>query len=349
MRNARSAGEATGDQGEKTASVLSLAMVLSQVSRERLEFYGRTRVRAPLLVGVALAVMAVLPWLTSEPVFPWRALASVLLGAAAAWLIAASVPRRERLVIDLVDNVLRRGDDALPLSRVRSVRLRTTGPVEDDSPVLRYRADLVLNDARQQRLLERPDPAGVLADLRQVLKVLQWPVESGWGLPANAAPWTEPGAGGGSGLATRAEIDFRAPRFESQRAAAATVLGSGVFTCIAMTVMMLNERRRGGHVAPLSVALAASAIGLVLLVGMALATEHVRVRKASELSIEQHVLGFAWRRFKLSPSSVRAVYLVGPDTASPRHLLFDAENRLFAVRCAGPAALKLQELLRPLS
>jgi hypothetical protein len=323
-------------------------MVLSQVSRNRLEFRGRTRARAPLLVGVALGVMAALPWIMPGSVFPWRALASALLAAVGAWVIAACVPHRERIVIDLNRNVLLRKGGTLPLSRVRSVRLRTTGPVEDEWPLLRYRADLVLDDERHQRLLERNEPAGVLADLRQVVRVLNWPVESGWGLPADAAPWSESDAPAATSSRSAASVDVRAARFESQRAAAATVLGSGVFTCVAMTVMLINERRRGGHIGTLSLALAASAATLVLLIGVALATEYVRVRANGELSVEQHVLGFVWRRFELSPESVRGVYLVGPDPASPRHLLFDAKSGPIAVRCASDSGPSLQELLRPL-
>lgn len=323
-------------------------MVLSQMSRDRLEFRGRTRARAPLLVGIALAVMAVLPWLVSGPVFPWRALASALLAAGAVWVIAKCLPHREQLVIDLTSKVLLRKAGPLPLSRVRGVRLRTTGPVEDDWPVLRYRAELILDDARHQCLLERGEPAGVLADLRQVLRVLEWPVQSGWGLPADAAPWSERDAPVSTTPKSRPPLDVRAARFESQKAAAATVLGTGVFTCVAMTVMIVNEVRRGGHVGMLSLALAASAAALVLLVGAALATEHVRVRTNGALSIEQRVLGFAWRRLQLSPGSVHGIYLVGPGPASPRHLLFDAESGPFAVRCAGDAGSNLQELLRPL-
>ncbi len=120
-------------------------MLLRHVSPQRLEFSRYRRTRAPLLVGVAFAALALLPWLAPGEVTTWRVLASAALVLSAIVLIRFTRPRSTAVVLRVRDRVLERDGEEIPVGQC-SVRLVGATDEETDYPGAVYRAELVLED-----------------------------------------------------------------------------------------------------------------------------------------------------------------------------------------------------------
>lgn len=319
-------------------------MLLSKASPERLEFHRYRRTRAPLLVGVAFAALALLPLLAPGPVTVWRLLTSVVLVVTAVLLIRITRPRSARIVLRVRDRVLERDGREIRLGQC-SVQLVGALDEETAYPGAMYRAVLVLPDGRRELLLERDEPAGVLSDLARVREVLPLPVRSGWGLPPDAAPWERPTKTAASSRRAATRVDMATLRHRSQRSSAITTLIGGIGTATAMVIMMGAQRDRGLPVTGLGLALAAATVVLILLVGAFIATDRLHIHGDRELSVERRALGFVWKRQTIPRTALRHVWAVGPDPAEPRHLLLQLDSGLVALRCVGEQARELRAAL----
>jgi len=321
-------------------------MLLSHVSPERLEFRRYRRTRAPVLVGVAFAALALLPLLSPGPVTAWRVITSAVLLLSAFLLVRFTRPRSTQVVLRIRDRVLERDGLEFPLGNC-SVQLVGARDEETSYPGAVYRAELVLADAggRRELLLERDEPAGVLSDLIRIREVLPLPVRAGWGLPADAAPWDparleqSPPARGG------AHIDARVLRHPAQRSSAVTTLIGGVGTATAMGIMIGAQRERGLPVSSLSLSLAGATVVLILLIGAFIASDRLRIQGDDELCIERRALGVAWKRQLIQRSALRHAWTVGPDPTEPHHLLLQLDSGLIALPCVGEQARQLQSQL----
>jgi hypothetical protein len=321
-------------------------MLLSHVSPERLEFSRYRRTRAPVLVGVAFAALALLPLLSPGPVTAWRVITSAVVLLSAILLIRFTRPRWTHVVLRVRDRVLERDGLEIPLGdcAVQLVGARDEAP---PYPGATYRAELVLPDAdgRRELLLERDEPAGVLSDLIRIRAVLPLPVRGGWGLPADAAPWDTPKQEQSPPRRGGAPIDALVRRHPAQRSSAVTTLIGGIGTATAMGIMIGAQRERGLPVSALSLTLAGATVVLIVLIGAFIASDRLRIQGDDELCIERRALGIAWKRQTIQRSALRHAWTVGPDPAEPHHLLLQLDSGLLALPCVGDQARKLQSQL----
>lgn len=315
-------------------------MLLSHVSPGRLEFRRHRRSRAPLLVGVAFAALALLPLLSPGPVTLFRALTSVVLVASAVLLIRFTRPQSARVVLRVRDRILERDGEEISLGSC-SAELVGAKDQEAAQPGSMYRVELVLEDGRRELLLEHEDPADVVADLIRIREVLPLPVVSGWGLPQDAAPWEAPAPAADT---AQGHVDLTVLRHPAQRSSAITTLIGGVATATAMGIMIGAQAERGDPISRLSVVLAGATVVLILLIGAFIATDRIRIWGDTELRIERRALGIVWKRQLIPRAALRHAWAVGPD-AEPHHLLLQLDSGLLALRCVGEQARRLRSQL----
>lgn len=315
-------------------------MLLSHVSPERVELRRRRRTRAPLLVGVAFAALALLPLLSPGSLTVWRVLTSAVLLLSAILLIRFTRPRSSSVVLSVRDRVLKR--DGMEIA-IGGGSIQLVGLMDEQTgyPGAVYRAELVLPDGRRELLLEHPEPSAVLSDLIRIRELLPLPVLTGWGLPADATPWETPKQESRTQHQS-APIDTEVLPRPSQRSSAVTTLIGGIGTATAMGIMVGAQRERGLPVSGLSLTLAGATVILILLVGAFIATDRVRVHGTEELHIERRALGIVWKRQSIRRTALRHVWAVGPNPAEPHHLLFQLDDGLMALPCVGEQAEHLR-------
>ena len=310
-------------------------MVLRYASPARLELSKRTSVRAPLLSALALLGMALASLLAPGGLTPSRGAFVAFLVGVSLLLLASSLPRRSGIRISLDTGLFEHEARRTPLGRVRFLALTTAGDALDRTPRARYRVEASFDDGEQVVLLERADPARVLADLRTLLGHWSVPLRRGWGLPETAEPWRESGPALSKPV-TPLSVSGRP--HESELGAGLCTLGGGLVIGTAMTVMHLSRIRRGELTDALSFALSGITLSLVLLIAAFLLTDRVVAEtRAGELVLTRRALGLALSTRRVPLERLRGVYAVGMSAASPHHLLVD-DGQLFSVRFAGDGA-----------
>lgn len=316
-----------------------LGMVLDRATPDRIDFHRKVAVRSPVLVGVALVALAFVPLIAPGAIDELRVLASLLLGGAGVALVRATRSRIERFHLDLRGHRL--VGPALDCSTdgARAIALAGSG-LAQLHPAALYRAELCLADGRREPLLENQDPARLLRDLSVVLEHLELPVEAGWGLPENATPWRPaPARAAPPPDPPRRHIDVHAPTSPYQRIAGITTLGGGVFTLVAMGLMMTARVERGESLSLLSVVLPALTVVLVLLVGALVLTRRTTVAGNGSLCVQRRALGFRVGQLEIPFERIRHAWAVGPD-ATVRHVLLQLDDGPVAFACASDEAAR---------
>lgn len=315
-------------------------MRLVTASPELLEFERRRWPRAPALVGVAFAVLAVLPWVADGPPTAERTLTSALFACGAAFLTRGLWSRPDAVRVRLTEGALEAAGERLPLAEARALRL--TGVAETEvSGADRYRITLVLADGRLLTLVEEDDPARALEQLRRVRAPLPLPVEPGWGLPPGAKPWEstslEPATAGFDAVA-------RAPVFRSQRDVANVAYGGAVVVG-ALQLWLLRGRLASGFTTPLSWILPLLFVVAILVVAELLRTDRLELRLGPRCTLRRRALGVTWRETSHEPRDLLGAWCVGPGETGPTHLLLATRGGLSAHRCAGEPAVALADLI----
>jgi len=312
-------------------------MVLTHASPSRLVFTRKRSLGATVLSAGALAVMGSLPLLAPGPMTSGRAALVLSLFAISALLILLDYRRTERISVALERGAIETSQRSLPLSQARFIALSSTGSTHERAARGRYRAELVMDGSERVILIERVDPAQVLADLRRVLRHWSLPVRSGWGLPETADPWRE-----------REATPARAPSeivtgsgqpFASERGAGWCVLGGFIVIGTAVSLMHGARIRKGADTSALSWTLTTTLLVVVLALSLFLLSDRVVARADSDgLLLERRAFGLRLHGQALPWSRLRGVWAVGVDPNVPQHLLMDLGTELLAFPFAGEAA-----------
>lgn len=319
-------------------------MVLAHASPTRLVFWSKRSIGPTVLTGLVLLVAGSLPLLDAGPMTPVRALTAAAIYAVALALIFIGRRHTEQVVVALDRGTLEIEGKSVPLTRARFVSLSSTGSTEEKAARSRYRAELVLEEAKRIVLLERADPAGVLLDLRRTLALWPLPVRSGWGLPDHAEPWKS-GAPPRALESSQRQVEGGAP-FVNERGAGVCILGGAVVVGVAMGLMHGARVQRGDPTGILSWVLSATTLAIMLGLALFFLTDRIEARlEDGKLVIDRLAFGLRRRLSSLSASEVTGVYAVGVDPDVPQHLLLDAGSALRAFPLAGEPARRFARAL----
>lgn len=319
-------------------------MVLAHASPTRLVFWSKRSIGPTVLTGVVLLVAGSLPLLDAGPMTPVRALTAAAIYAAALTLIFIGRRHTDQIVVALDRGTLEVGGRSTPLTRVRFVSLSSTGSTEEKAARSRYRAELVLEEAKRVVLLERADPAGVLLDLRRTLALWPLPVRTGWGLPDHAEPWKSGGQPRALSTSDR-HVEGGVP-FVNERGAGMCILGGAIVVGVAMGLMHGARVQRGDPTGLLSWVLSATAVAIMLGLAVFFLTDRVEARlEQGTLVIDRRAFGLRRTLSTLGAGEVFGVYAVGVDPDVPQHLLLDAGSALRAFPLAGEPARRFARAL----
>ncbi len=288
----------------------------------------------PLLLGGLLYVgLAVVPLSAAGPFSALRALGLAILLGAAALLVWLGLPRtRQR---------------PLPPRATHAPRFEH-GPVElqltsDVMPPV-YRAELVHGDGSRLVLLERSEPAGVLADAVELARELEVPLTPGWGLDQQTlddliAPRTA------SALHRFADAPLKLEwaAFAGQRNAAITTLWAAGFVLVATFVMSESAR---ATVTPGALSVVLPCIGaiLVLVVGLWLFGLRGEV-VVTQTDVTTERRWFTWPLGSKASvaAEIRAAAVVMPPGAIEGHIVLATARGYLAVPIRGTTPHAVQE------
>jgi len=317
-------------------------MVLTHASPTRLVFTHRRSLGPTLLSGTLLGVMGTLPLLALGPLTAGRIALCVVLYAVAGTLLHIARRRVEQLVVSLDRGTIEGDHASHPITRARFLSLSSTGSAEEHAQRGRYRVELVMEGPARLVLLERSDPAKVLADLRRLLRHWSLPVRSGWGLPDGAEPWKESGSPNRDRPSSPV-VEHGAP-FPNERGAGWCVLGGSIVIGTAMGIMHGARVEKGAPTALLSWFLSGVTLSLVVALAAFLLTDRVEARvEGDEVRVERRVVGVRVSQRVVRTGDVRGVYAVGVDESVPLHLLLDTQEGLESFPLTGEPARRFAQ------
>jgi hypothetical protein len=312
-------------------------MILRQASPERLVVMNRTSMKAPWFIALSLGLLGTTPLLSGGvPTLP-RIVASALLFLAAALLFAFSRPRSEVMTVDLAKKLITPAGAPIALERAQAFVLTAGGQtMQDDAARSRYRVELLLDDGRSLPWLERSDPAPVLSDLRSALRYLPLPVRTGWGLPKGAEPW-RPDQPAGKGRALPLTVRGRPHQFEL--GAGICAVGGSLVIGTVITLSHGARLQRGEEISVLSWVLSGTLFAIVSVIAAFLLSDRVRVKSDERtLAVERRALGMSLAERAIPLSNVQGAYAVGPDPATPLHVLVCQKDEISSIPLVGEPA-----------
>lgn len=313
-------------------------MVLCHASPARLEIRRSGGFGATVLSAIALGAFALAPLLSGGAVTSGRALLAFVLGLVAGLLAIVARPRARGLRILLDAGVI--DDDqgtARALARARGITLTSGGSTLEHAARARYRAELELDAGERLVLLEDPDPARVLADLRRVLGYVNLPVRPGWGLGDDRTPWrTAPPR-----RTETPRVSIRGKPQEAERGAGICVAGGALVIGTAMGIMHVARIRSGADTSLLSWVLSLSLFGFVVVLAAFLLSDVVVVEIGPDrLRVERHALGLTLSRFEVAAAEIRGATAVGLVPGEPRHLVLETRAGFRSFSLVGEAATR---------
>lgn len=314
-------------------------MVLVSASPARLELRRRAGFQAPLLTAALFGLFALSPLVAPGPVTARRAAFALALALVAVGLGALARIREKNIQILLDAGVIEAGERTIPLARARGLALTSGGSTLEASAFTRYRAELTLDGGERLVVLEGPDPARVLADLRELLVYLPLPVTPGWDLPPGIEPWQKQSAA--EPHAAEATVEERGRPGESELGAGICVLGGALIIATAMGLMHGARISRGDATSFFSYLLSAVLLGFVLVLGVFMVTDRVTARLEPDgLTVVRRALGITWSRWQVPSRDLRGLFATGLVPGEPRHLVVESSERLFSIRFFGPGAAR---------
>ena len=322
-------------------------MQLVRASGSRFELETPRRKHATILIGGALIATGFLPLAGGSGAF--HLASALVLFASGAGLLLASAPRGRRAALSLEGPGTFKKDDGseISLSAVRSVALGGSRSTVDGVENARYRAEFVLRDGLREVVLERDEPAGVLRDLAALLRELQLPVESGWGLPRAATPWNLAGGstpGSPGAAAPHTELVLEPESRSAQSSAALALLLGGVLLGAILLGFSLS-RSPAAEFSALSIALPALSTAAVLLLSALVHSQRLVVSWNGGIRLAERLMGVRVRTLSRAEGRIRAAWPVSPDGKRPLHVLVDCDGGPLAVPCRGEQARALVDAL----
>ncbi|MBK7582875.1 MAG: hypothetical protein IPI67_22105 [Myxococcales bacterium] len=315
-------------------------MLLEQANPARLELGRRTGFGAPVLTALVIGAFSLSPLLAPGPVSVARAAFALFLAAFALALAVIARPRERSLRIALDAGVIDLGARTTPLGRARFITLGSGGSTLEASVRTRYRAEIALDGDDRVVLLEDPDPARVLSDLRRVLSYWPIPVTTGWGLPLGAEPWLP--AAVTAAPVSAGEFEAHGRPYEAELGAGLSVLGGAAVVGTAMALMHGSRLANDKPTALLSYALSALLLGFIVVLGALMVSDRLTLRvQADSVTLVRTALGVVWRRRVVPTTNVRGLYAVGLIPNEPRHLLVCTEQGIEAFPVVGEAATRM--------
>jgi hypothetical protein len=292
------------------------------------------RTMRPLVLGGLLYVgLAVVPLSAEAPFSTLRVAGVAILLGAAALLIALGLPRT-RL------RPLPRRASLAPEGEGHSLELVLTSDVMP--PV--YRAELVGAGGSRQVVLERSEPAGVLADAVELARELAVPLSPGWGLDQQALDeLVEPRAASSLPRFADAPLKLEWAAFAGQRNAAITTIWAAGFVLVA-TFVMSESARASVTPGALSVVLPCIGAIVVLVIGLWI----FGLRGEIVVTESSVTTARAWFKWPLgSKSSVatelRAAVVVMPPGGVEGHLVLATARGYLSFPVRGTMPRELQE------
>lgn len=316
-------------------------------SPKRLVSYEVTPTRTSFVAGAGSILVGTLPIISSGPMTVWRVLtASTFYLLGALLMIGGAATKRPRTTVDLKARTLRGPGRSGSLDGATRIRLSSGIQIVKAAEQAAYRAELCFGDGAAILMAEDEDPGAVARAAHLLSAELELPIVSGWGLPADAAPWDPPerllagtpapeAAGAGdSELIVRYGFD----RTVSWIVSACAVLIGGT------TLILVATGAAGAPAGPVlfSYGLVTGMILLVLLVASAAGTRHLRLTAGmpgghgggARLRVEWRTLGIPSGRHDFPREGLGPAFPVRPTKeVDPTHLLFRTEEGAFALPC----------------
>ena len=320
-------------------------MRLVQGSPESVEFYERTPVQAPVLVGALLVLCpAAMSLVSPLPLTTTRMTAAAVLGLVGAGIVLSALPRSRRVVLRPSARTItdasgekRWGDDP-KLCLVAAPPALASGAA-------RYGVCLQWRDAPPILLSSANEPSRVLRDLIELRRFVPLPVEGGWGLTPDAT-WVDASRADGPGLARRdATVRDEHDDTEARRRIATTLLVGSAAVATLLTAEAFRRVTDGETSTLLSLALPFLPVLVLLVAGSALSTAEWRLTAPADLLCELRVCGLTLRRRSVNRGAIRGAWLVAPDGGAPRHLLLHTDEGPLAFDYDAPSSSRILEQL----
>jgi hypothetical protein len=310
-----------------------------------LEFTRRRHAKGALLVGIALAVIASLPFLIGEgPLLP-RLGTTIVIGAIASTFAAIGWPRRVRVVLEPEARTITAGRDVLRLELDAYYRL-VTRDEHDDYAWPTYRIEIA-TPSRSVTVLEDRHPDGVLRDFALLCAAFPLDVQIGWGLSPGAPPWSASSERRDSrrSRSPATPLTRRTTDVLAQRETGWTVVLGSFAVAFLMLRAVLNRVSVGDTLLTQNIVLPIVSVVIVATIGTAVLTRSVVLHANGSVRIEYRTLGLTWKRLVLPRESVIDAHAVGAKPGRTWHLLLSTTQGPVSVPCYDGGARELTEEL----
>ena len=302
-------------------------------TQEPLALLERRSAQPTVLGGLLYAGLAIVPLTSEAPLSGLRLVGLLGLALVAGALVVSGLPKTRPRPLPTPSGTGSERYEALELGA--------------EPLPLTYRASLVLADGSRQVVLERNEPAGVLADADSLARSLSVPLTPGWGLDdAELGEILHPPAHASPRWHGDTPLTFDTLPFAGQRKAALTTLWAAAFVLVATILMSASARTK---VTPglLSVALPVVSALLVLLVALWLLGVRGRLSLGpTGVTRRRFWFGLELGQPEAVKLAIRGAAVVSPAAPTLSHLLLATNEGLvaFAVRGGKPQAAALKNI-----
>jgi hypothetical protein len=280
----------------------------------------------PVLAAVPLGALACVPLLAGPTAVTVLTACGLLLLAATCLVVGRLWPPR----VDMFPRQkrLERRGKRVGFDDVHSLRLT----VALGSPAESYEVRVRFRDRTDWLLLSGLDPARVLSDLGQVVKLTGLTVEQGWDMPTDARPWLEPPV-------EPTDVHFGAVPLlcrtqPSQSLVALSVRIAAVLTAAIIVVLVAVRLIEGKGIAALSLVLGSALVLILVGVSFAVAFERTELEAKGMLVVRVRSWGVTREIARIARTDLVRAYPVR--AASQHHLLLETRSGLVAVPMGAP-------------
>ena len=301
-----------------------------------LVFEAAQRARPVLLLVPMLVILSILSWWGQASASVTRVMVSGALVVLALLAVQRGAPRRDRWRLRPQAGELLAGASRFQLGS--SPRWVLSVHSELSSPSSVFSAELTLASDERRTLLRHSDPARLLRQLGEALRVWPIPVESGWGLPPEAEPWRYESTP--VQATRRQDIDVAVVKNGAANAALEWALAiMAILVVIDLIFLVSSEGALVENVHPLSVALPLLVGGAIGLMAVGITTLERRWVIGRDISAQTRALARSRVHYEAPVTSIRGIFAVGSHDAENCHVLVESE--------AGPLALEVTRAEAP--